>query len=91
MTCSMVSSMLLFLLLLLVFPRIDKAFGAQMEVRKLMSTNSSKSYQPGQKTVGSRIPIRRPPGSSCGYYRRCKRTVPGLNSPPPPPPYGPAH
>ncbi|CAH2065806.1 unnamed protein product [Thlaspi arvense] len=34
MTSSMVSSMVLFLLLLLVFPHIDKALGAQEETQK---------------------------------------------------------
>ncbi|EOA21864.1 hypothetical protein CARUB_v10002340mg [Capsella rubella] len=46
MTSSMVSSMALFLLLLLVFPHMDKALGAQEGVQK---QSGEDTYQPNRR------------------------------------------
>ncbi|CAF1705759.1 hypothetical protein YC2023_039575 [Brassica napus] len=72
MTSSIVSSMFFFVLLLIVFPHMDKTLGAQKELHKLQETN-----HPDQVTVQrQRRYFIGPPSIPCQHYQRCKRTLP---------------
>ncbi|KAG7593584.1 hypothetical protein ISN45_Aa01g023750 [Arabidopsis thaliana x Arabidopsis arenosa] len=75
MSSSVVSSMFLFLLLLLVFPHIDNVLGARMELRELGGSRSIRAP--------TRLPPRRPTIPQLPPYRRPTR-CPFCKPPPPP-------
>ncbi|XP_019088728.1 PREDICTED: uncharacterized protein LOC104726007 isoform X2 [Camelina sativa] len=80
MTSSMVSSMVLFLLILLVFPHMDKALGAQEEVKK---QSAEEIYHPSG--FGSGI-FRRIIKSCPHIFPICRGDIhiPDIHIPPPP-------
>ncbi|KAJ4872346.1 hypothetical protein Rs2_45989 [Raphanus sativus] len=77
MTSSIVSCMFSFLLLLIVFPHMEKALGAETELHELKETN-----HPDQVTVQrQRRYFIGPPSIPCQLYQRCKRTPPPTTPP----------
>ncbi|CAF2063387.1 hypothetical protein Bca4012_101222 [Brassica carinata] len=82
MASSKVSSMLLFLLLLvLVFPHMDKALGEERQLHELKGTEHPDQLM----TVGRSLLFRIPPCPPSLCKPRPIRIPPRLRTPPPPP------
>ncbi|CAN6933982.1 hypothetical protein Bca4012_101221 [Brassica carinata] len=82
MASSKVSSMLLFLLLLvLVFPHMDKALGEERQLHELKGTEHPDQLM----TVGRSLLFRIPPCPPSLCKPRSIRIPPRLRTPPPPP------
>ncbi|CAA7058650.1 unnamed protein product [Microthlaspi erraticum] len=76
--------MVLFFILLLVFPHMDKALSTHMELRKLSGAGAEETNHPDQVTVQRQMRyfIGRPL-TPCTFYTRCKRSDPAPQPPPP--------